>query len=105
MTWRVPVGEGQQISGDIISIETYYEKRPNPDDPTKEQVRRRRVFTSEFRGYDLSTAEDWIENWPVISITLLWIKSFYAIGGGGYNLVSITDAVIGDWEDAPGDYA
>jgi hypothetical protein len=105
MTWRVPEGEGQVVSGDIISIETYYEKRPNPDDSTKEQVRRRRVFTNEYRGYDLSTAENWIENSPVISVSILVTRSFYSVGAGGYNLVEISDTVIGGWEDAPGDYA
>jgi hypothetical protein len=101
MTWREPEGEGQVFTGDIIGRQYYFERRIKPNDPTKEQIRKRRLDITEYRGYTLSAAEQFVQNSPLSQAGFVTTKSFYAIGGGGYNMINNTDAIVGDWEDMP----
>jgi hypothetical protein len=97
MSWN----SGTSLSGYVGSIETYYESRQNPENPEKQQIRKRLVIKNIFPGVNLATAQDRIVGFPSITISRIWTRRMYAVGGGGYNIEDTTDYVYGDWEDAP----
>jgi hypothetical protein len=97
MAW---LGTGE-LGGFFIGAQYYFERRQKPEDPTKEQVRRRLLLTTEYRGGTLEAVQDFVQNGATVQTGFTQTRSYYAIGGGGYTAVQNTDSVDGDWEDLP----
>lgn len=85
--------------GVVISEEKYYETRQDPNDDTKQQIRDRRVTTTEYRGLDYNAASTALTGYPQISGGGKVSRSLSAIGGGGYNVIEIQDVPTGTWEN------
>lgn len=83
----------------VVSIDQYVEWRENPDDPTKEQYRGRRIERREYRGVTLATAQTATAALNEFNQRNLKTRSISEIGGGGYTVTEILDNPKEDWKD------
>jgi hypothetical protein len=98
MAWK-DTTQGDPLVGVVISFQGYVERREKPENPLIEQARSHFVSIVEYRGYNLASAIDFMTGSPFASTTRTITRSYYAIGGGGYNMQQNTDTVVGDWFD------
>ena len=84
-----------------ISVDSYFETRVDPDDATKNQIRKRTTSTVEYRGVTESVANGSLTGYPVVGASSKVSRSFSAIGGGGYTVTQVTDSATEGWIPDP----
>jgi hypothetical protein len=85
----------------LISVETYFESRPNPDRSGRLQLRKRSTVNNEYRGVSKDQAFNMCQFFPLVSLNDTITRTARPIGGGGYTITQSRDRAIGEWENAP----
>jgi hypothetical protein len=85
----------------LISVETYFESRPNPNGSGSLQLRKRGTINSEYRGVSLNRARLMCIFYPIVSLNSITTRTARPIGGGGYTVTESQDTASGEWTDEP----